>query len=266
MTEATQGPEGVLVVCGGAGGIGHAVVKLARERFPGIKSAILDLTPALSNSESAGLGGDALISVRCDLTDPMATRRAVDEVERAVGQAVWLVNAAGVAVHAASADLEFDEWHRMLGSHLDTTFNACQSFGRGMLDRHSGAIVNLSSVAEFFGYPSRLPYAVAKAGISALTRTLAVEWAPQGVRVNAVAPGYVRTPMTEQGIREGRYAEGPISALHAMNRFALPSEIAEAILFLLSPAASYITGTTLMVDGGFSALKVEASVAGESKA
>lgn len=247
-------PTGSLIVCGGAGGIGQAVIALAKSRIPALKCGVIDVArPAVGHTTESDA---AILYVSCDLSDPTATRNAARELEDGLGPVEWLVNASGVSVHASALEIDFNEWRRIIGTHLDATFNACQSFGAGMVARGTGAVVNLSSVSEFFGYPDRVAYAAAKAAISSLTRTLAVEWAGSGVRVNTVAPGYVHTPMTDRSILAGKFDEAPIAELHALNRFAAPNEIAEPIVFLLSSGASFITGATLMVDGGFTALKI----------
>ena len=126
-----------------------------------------------------------------------------------------------------------------------------------MLAAGEGAIVNIASIAGRFGHPRRLPYSVGKAAIGALTRTLAVEWARGGVRVNAVAPGYVETPMVREGESLGLFSREEAEEMHAMKRLAAPEELADPIVYLLSAGAAFITGETLYADGGFSVLKAE---------
>ena len=118
-----------------------------------------------------------------------------------------------------------------------------------------GSIVNFSSIAHTFGWPRRLPYSVSKAGIDALTRTLAVEWAEFGIRVNAIAPGYINTQMVVAATAKGNI-DPSIVEMHAMNRYGEPNEIATGVKFLLSDDASYITGEVLTIDGGFTAKKI----------
>jgi NAD(P)-dependent dehydrogenase (short-subunit alcohol dehydrogenase family) len=122
-----------------------------------------------------------------------------------------------------------------------------------MIAAGGGSIVNFSSVAASFAWPNRLAYSVAKAAIGAFTRTLAVEWADHGIRVNAVAPGYVNTPMIRRAADEGVIDAEALAERHAVKRFAEPTEIAEVVEFLLSDRASFMTGEVVTVDGGFSA-------------
>lgn len=144
----------------------------------------------------------------------------------------------------------------MISCHLDGTFFCNQSAGRFWINNKlPGAIVNFSSVSHIFGWPRRVGYAASKAGIDSITRTLAVEWAEFGIRVNAVVPGYIITPLLEAGIRSGG-VDPTIRTMHAMERFGEADEIAAGVKFLLSNDASYITGEMLTIDGGFTPRRI----------
>lgn len=239
----------VLVVTGGASGLGKAVVAGAVQQWPDVRVVSLDL------SDSTPVAGAQ--HVRVDVTDEPAMRVARDRIESEFGDVRYLLANVGVQEHYASHDLPIDAWHRLLTTNLTSVLITCQVFGEGMRRRGEGSIVCMSSVAERFGFPRRLPYSVSKAGISAMVRTLAAEWAAQNVRVNAIAPGYVETPMLRAAFDAGSVDEEAVLAMSALPRLGAPAEIAAPVLFLLSAAASYITGETLFVDGGFSIKKLD---------
>ncbi len=241
---------GTVVVTGGGSGIGETVIRQLLESKSG-QCAILDLTP------SALLGsGDRCLSVACDVTDADQVNRAMDKIANWGGPINALVNCAGVDRHRRTLELSYEEWRSVLDVHVDGTFLASKYAALHMSETGGGSIVNLGSVAMSLGYPSRLAYAAAKAAIGSMTRTLAVEWAELGIRVNCVAPGYINTPMVAALVAEGRLDPDLYASLHALGRFGEPREVADLILFLLSDRASFITGAVIPIDGGFLALKV----------
>lgn len=241
-----------VVVSGGASGIGLAVAEMLLERWQPVCVAVLDLP---------GDGLDAIgrrqgvTAIACDVSDVSQVRAAIATVA-GIAPIVGLVNAAGNHMVERAIDIDLDQWRSILGVHLDGSFFTAQSVARAIVDHGGGgSIVNIASIGMFFGRSGRLPYGVAKAGIGSMTRAAAVEWAEHGIRVNAVAPGYVETPMIERAAASGKLDLEERRNAHALGRMAQPEEIAEVIEFLLSDRASFVTGQVVVVDGGFSVLK-----------
>ena len=227
----------VVVVTGGMQGIGAAIVD--RFESEGDVVAVLDV-----HDRSP---------YRCDVSDSGQVESTAERVEADLGPVDVLVNNAGVAHIAPSESLAEAEWRRSLDVMATGTFLCSREFGRRMLQRRRGVIVNVSSINATEAFPQRLAYCAAKAAIEMITRVLAVEWADRGVRVNAVAPGVTRTAMVERAIASGVVSEGLYVGRTPLRRLAEPGEVAEAVLFLASERASFVTGTTLVVDGGWSA-------------
>ena len=254
MTNETAG---VAIVTGSAGGIGSAVATTLLEAHPRIRCAAVDLKPGHASQLIKEYGPHRVLEVLCDVSRPGDISRAMREVEAWDTPVRSLVNCAGIQLAGSTVDFPPEDWRKVLDVNLSGTFYWCQAAGRHMMDNQGGAIVNLSSVSEFFGWPLRAPYAATKAAVSALTRTLATEWAHLGIRVNAVAPGFIDTPLAREAIESGRLSKPDADALHAQLRFGSTAELAEAITFLLSERASFITGETLKVDGGLTAKKLD---------
>src|SRR3972149_8516202 len=161
-----------------------------------------------------------------------------------------LVNSAGVILPKPALDLEEEEWDQVIGTNLKGLFFCCQAAGRHMIAHgHGGSIVNVASTLGLVGRANQVAYAASKGGVIQVTRSLAIEWATRGIRVNAVAPGPVTTPMTAE-IRRSAESEERTAGWTALGRFAQPDEIVGAAVFLASNAASYVTGEVLVVDGG----------------
>lgn len=229
----------VAVVTGGASGIGAETVR--RLRGFGATVVVWDLS--------------AEGELQVDVTDRMAVARAAQQTLARWGGIDMLVHSAGYTGPTMALD-QFDPevWHRVVAVNLGGTFNVCHAVVPLMRQAGRGRIVLLASLAGKEGTPNASAYSAAKAGVLGMTRALAAEWARDGIRVNAVAPGYVRTALVAGLVGRGAIDARAIAERTPLGRMAEPEEIADAIAFLASPAASYVTGTTLAADGGWSIL------------
>ena len=210
----------------------------------------VDGSEATTVADRLDSSGTKSIPLELDVTSTASADAAVSATVAKFGRLDALVNVAGTINPQPSHEIPDANWSALLAVHLDGTFRCSRAAYPALVESDTAAIVSISSVAAKVGIPKRLSYSAAKAGIEGLTRVLAVEWAPTGIRVNAVAPGYTMTTRMEGTIASGLLDESQVTRLVPMKRFAQPSEIANAVYFLASPLASYITGQTLYVDGG----------------
>lgn len=236
-----------VVVTGGASGIGAATAR--RIVAAGGHVGILDLNLDAADALATELGPRAVAS-RGDVLDEAAFEAAHQSIASQLPPINGLVNCAGIAqVPVPIEEWPVDAWSRIMDSHLKGTYIACRVVGSAMAARGHGAVVNLSSVVGVHPGPV-LAYGPAKAAVINLTQILAVQWARRGVRVNAVAPGWTDTPFLRPKERQGERDLTPIINATPMGRLLKPQELAEVIYFLLSPAASGVTGATVPCDGG----------------
>ncbi|HZZ47076.1 MAG TPA: SDR family NAD(P)-dependent oxidoreductase [Pseudonocardia sp.] len=236
------------IVTGAANGIGLATATLLWER--GWRVVLVDLDGARAQERRAELdptGGDSL-AVAADVTDTAAVEAMVALTIDRFGGIDALINNAGRPTAASVEDLDDETWAATLEVNLGSALRCSRAALPALRRSSAPAVVNMASAAGLVGMAGRAGYGAAKAGISSLTRVLAVEWAGYGIRVNAVAPGYVRTAGFDQRIGVER---GAVYAQRVpLGRLCLPEEVASVIAFLASPDAAYITGQTIVIDGG----------------
>jgi NAD(P)-dependent dehydrogenase (short-subunit alcohol dehydrogenase family) len=238
-----------VLVTGGGGGLGSVIVRGLAEAGAAVAVADLDGERASGVAGAVAAAGGRAVAERLDVTDAEAVERVMDRVSASLGPIDGLVNAAGITRRGAAADFPRADWDRILAVNLTGTFLCCQAAGRRMLARGRGAIVNVASIAGHIGLPGTIAYIAAKGGVVMLTRGLAVEWAPHGVRVNALAPSWFATDMGNLIDREPEYRDRVLRRV-PLGRLGRPEELIGATVFLLSDAASMVTGHVLAVDGG----------------
>jgi NAD(P)-dependent dehydrogenase (short-subunit alcohol dehydrogenase family) len=242
------------IITGGTGGIGAETAALLLAQSPEHHVALVDRNAVAP--ELLAKFRDRVHCFACDVGDPESVDRTRAQIEQECPPVTSLVNAAGIVHNAPSAEISLSDFSRMQAVHVHGTLLWSQALVT-MLDDRPGVIVNIGSIAGQFGHPRRIAYAAAKAAIHSMTKTLAVEWAARGIRVNAVAPGYIDTPMMQEVARIGLVDNSVAAGYAAMKRLGTPHEVAHAIAFLLGDHSSFITGQILNVDGGFAVLKAE---------
>jgi NAD(P)-dependent dehydrogenase (short-subunit alcohol dehydrogenase family) len=240
----------VAVVTGGNRGLGRAFVHALGEAGAAIAIVARDSAASAATVKDLEDKGIRAFAVEADVADRTSVVEASDQITAAYGQVDVLVNNAGTCIHRPALEVTEDEWNEVMRVNVNGVWNGCQVFGRQMVDAGGGVIVNIGSMsAQIVNRPQWQPaYNASKAAVHHLTKSLAAEWAPLGVRVNALAPGYVRTdmsPIDRPEFKQHWIDDAP------QQRAATPEEIAPSVVFLASPASSFMTGSVLVIDGGY---------------
>ncbi len=241
------------------GGGGHLCSEMARGfARAGCGVAVLDLRPEKARAVADELraeGFDRVISAPIDVVKRLDHVHALEQVIAAFGHVDILVNGAGINSPKPFLEITLDEWHAVMDSQITGTFLGCQVFGGHMVGRGCGSIINISSASAGPPLSRAFAYSVAKAGIKNLTQNLGREWAMQGVRVNAIRPGFFPTEWNRKNFITPE-REAAILSHTPMRRYGKPVELIGAVLWLASDAASFVTGAEITVDGGFSCMTI----------
>lgn len=232
------------VITGASGGIGGAIAKALHGA--GAKLVISGTRREALDALNAELGGAATV-ITCNLSDGASIDALVKDAEAALGQVDILVCNAGVTKDNLSMRMKDEEWEQVVGVNLTATFKLTRAVMKGMMKRRSGRIIAITSVVGAMGNPGQANYCAAKAGITGMVKSVAQEVASRGVTLNCVAPGFIKTAMTD-ALNEDQQKR--ITENIPAQRFGLPEDVAGGVLFLASDAAGYITGQTLHVNGG----------------
>lgn len=240
----------IALVTGGADGIGLAIAQ--RMQQAGCRVVIADLDAEKASARAGEIG--AALSIAMDVGKETSVTAGFAAIADRFGRVDILVNNAGIGdTHLPTLEQEIETFDRILKVHLNGVFLCSRAAARSMAANGGGAIVNLSSIAGILGLPRRNAYGAAKAGIASMTKSMACEWARHGIRINAIAPGYVKTALVQKLVDAGRLDDARLKRRTPLGRLAEPKEIAEVAWFLCSPAASYMTGAIISVDGGWAA-------------
>jgi 2-dehydro-3-deoxy-D-gluconate 5-dehydrogenase len=242
----------IALVTGSAQGLGREIaLGLAQS---GCSLVLADVVDPEETARQVAAIGSRSIAVRADVSDEAAVRDMVGKSIAEYSRVDILVNNAGISQlsFTGTEDLPVEEWDKILAVNLRGTFLCCKHAGKQMIGSGGGSIINISSTAGMTGIVRAPAYCASKAGTILLTKSLAIEWARYGIRVNSIAPHYLETELTK-GLRASEKVYDGLVKQIPMRRFAKPAEVVGTVLYLASPASSYITGTVIAVDGGFSA-------------
>jgi NAD(P)-dependent dehydrogenase (short-subunit alcohol dehydrogenase family) len=243
----------VALVTGASRGIGRAIALGFAEAGADVAIAARSVDDLETLAKDIDAAGRKAVVVPTDVRERGAIEAMIDKTIDELGRLDILVNNAGVGPENPAQDVRVEDFEHTVAVNLKGTFFASQAAGRVMIAQGRGRIVNLSSQAGFVALPGESVYCMTKAAIAHLTKCLAVEWGAHGVTVNAVAPTFIATPGTEEALADPDFRAEVLERIAALHRVGSPMDVAGAVVFLASPAASLITGETILIDGGWTA-------------
>jgi NAD(P)-dependent dehydrogenase (short-subunit alcohol dehydrogenase family) len=243
----------IALVTGAARGLGNAIALALAHAGADVALGLRDINTGSELVKEIEAMGRRALPLQMDVLHLDQIQRVVDDTLAQFGRIDILVNNVGVAPGNLAEDVREEDFDLTLAVNLKGTFFVSQAVGRAMISQQYGRIVNMSSQAGFVALPTESIYCMTKAGISHLTKCLAVEWGKYNITVNAVAPTFIRTPGTAEALSDPAFYADTVERIAALHRVGEPVEVAGAVVFLASPAASMITGDTLMIDGGWTA-------------
>ncbi|MBD3235190.1 MAG: 3-oxoacyl-[acyl-carrier-protein] reductase [Candidatus Eisenbacteria bacterium] len=244
-SQALQGQ--VAIVTGSARGIGKAIAAGLAARGADVVISDVDIDGAQATAQEISALGRRSLAQQCDVAQRAAVEQLVQTTVSELGRLDILVNNAGITRDGLLVRMSEEQWDRVLDINLKGTFLGCQAAAKVMMRQRAGKIVNVASITGLIGNPGQANYSASKAGVVALTKTVAKELAPRGINVNAVAPGFIATEMTAEMSEK---AQAAFLEQIPLRRAGTPEDVAEVVCFLASAAADYITGECLVVDGG----------------
>ncbi len=241
------------LVTGAARGLGRAIAVALANAGADVALGLRDVKADAGAAQDIRALGQRALPLQMDVTQLDQVRKAVDDTAAHFGRLDILVNNAGIAPGNPAEDVTEDDFDQTLRVNLKGTFFTCQAAARIMMRQKRGTIVNVGSQAGFAALPGEAIYCMTKAGIAHLTKCLAVEWGKFNITVNAVAPTFIRTPGTDEALADPAFRADVVERIAALHRIGEPMEVAGAVVFLASSAASLITGHTILIDGGWTA-------------
>jgi len=244
----------VALVTGAARGLGRAIALALAHAGAEVALGLRDVNTLGNLADEIEATGRRALPLQMDITHPGQILRSVDTVVEHFGKLDILVNNAGLGTSNLAENVREEDFDLTVAVNLKGTFFTSQAAGRVMIGKNHGRIINLSSQAGFVALPTESIYCMTKAAISHLTKCLAVEWGKYNITVNAVAPTFIRTPGTEEALADRKFRDEVIENIAALHRIGEPTDVTGAVVFLASPAASLITGHTILIDGGWTAV------------